>query len=580
MAEHPIAVDDPSPARLGPEDRAEAAGPALPDHIASWALRGPLTTALAGLCVFQLATWVPHYLTWPWFADHDVFATVARGWDAGLRPYRDVVSNNFPGQVYLFWLVGKIFGWGRTAPFYACDAALVVATGVVLLAWSRRCFGRALPGVVGFAAILTYYLGLDFSMAAQRDWQGPLLAVAGLLVLEAWPGRAGRLASAFAFAAALTIRPQVVLFLPAAATALAEKARRPGEPRGKAARAILGWAAATALLLALAFSPLILAGVWGDFVRGLRVVAYGGDYDRGGVATALRKLLLNLAGAKLWAVMAGVALLANSGGAATRRVAATWGVALLGALLYKPISPRTHGYLDHPLMLAWSVEVAVLAQLVLEARGLAPAPRLAFLAALLGAAVVVKPQYCNVADSLSAPAALLRGEAPARKPQGYHLSPPHPDPEPSYPWEDYRDVLAYLRTATRPETRVANALYGVPAITGPTGRLSAFPAESLAWLVTVKRGDPAEERAFVGALERTPDSVVVWAPREFRRDREVKLQRLEAAIRQYYEPAARFGDIEVWRRKQNADDRRPSTVGLRERHRSFGGRPTYETLFA
>ena len=78
---------------------------------AVWVLNGPLTLALLGLCAFQLATWVPHYLTWPWFADHDVFATLALGWEHGQLPYRDLAGNNFPGTVYLFWIVGKLFGF-------------------------------------------------------------------------------------------------------------------------------------------------------------------------------------------------------------------------------------------------------------------------------------------------------------------------------------------------------------------------------------------------------------------------------------------------------------------------------------
>ena len=53
-----------------------------------------------------LILWLPEYLSWPWWTDHDVFATMARGWDAGLLPYRDLKGTNFPGTMYLFWLLG------------------------------------------------------------------------------------------------------------------------------------------------------------------------------------------------------------------------------------------------------------------------------------------------------------------------------------------------------------------------------------------------------------------------------------------------------------------------------------------
>ena len=49
-----------------------------------------LGPAIGCLCVAQICVWLPSYLTLPWFADHDVFATMAQGWDAGLLPYRDL----------------------------------------------------------------------------------------------------------------------------------------------------------------------------------------------------------------------------------------------------------------------------------------------------------------------------------------------------------------------------------------------------------------------------------------------------------------------------------------------------------
>src|SRR5262249_20637324 len=122
--------------RLRVQSTEPAAAP-FTERMAAWLLNGPLTIALVALCAFQLATWVPHYLTWPWFADHDVFATMALGWDHGQLPYRDLAGNNFPGTVYIFWLIGKLFGWGRTVPFYALDAIFVLVLGALLLLWSR-----------------------------------------------------------------------------------------------------------------------------------------------------------------------------------------------------------------------------------------------------------------------------------------------------------------------------------------------------------------------------------------------------------------------------------------------------------
>ena len=44
-------------------------------RFAGWMLGRPLTLILTTIGVLQLLAWVPHYLTWPYWADHDVFVT-------------------------------------------------------------------------------------------------------------------------------------------------------------------------------------------------------------------------------------------------------------------------------------------------------------------------------------------------------------------------------------------------------------------------------------------------------------------------------------------------------------------------
>ena len=76
-----------------------------------------------------------------------------------------------------------------------------------------------------------------------------------------------------------------------------------------------------------------------------------------------------------------------------------------------------------------------------------------------------------------------------------------------------------------------------------------MPAESgIIWLW---RTDPDDEPAFVAALERSPDSVVVWAPDEPIGPDNPALPRLVPAVRRLYTPEARFGVIEIWRRRVN-----------------------------
>ena len=75
--------------------------------------------------------------------------------------------------------------------------------------------GRSLRRRCGLSGFLTFYLNLDYQTVAERDWHASLCVVLGLLMLQAWPGRTSRIVSALLAAIALTIRPHVLLFLPA-----------------------------------------------------------------------------------------------------------------------------------------------------------------------------------------------------------------------------------------------------------------------------------------------------------------------------------------------------------------------------
>ncbi len=512
------------------------------DHLdlADWLLRRGLAWMVGLLCLLELGAWLPGYLTWPWWADHDVFATMARGWDGGLLPYRDLLGNNFPGTIYLFWLLGKLGGWGNTANLWAADAAFVVILGIALLGWSRRRFDSSLPGLIGYAAFLGYYLNLDYSQAAQRDWHAPFFGVLALLILQTWPGRTGRIVSALALATALLFRPQAVLFAPAILLAVVER-DRPSTRR--VVGSLVVWGLVVTLGVILGFLPLILAGVGDEFLRGVRLASFGASYNTTSGFSVLKELLDELLDFRfVLPALASVSLIRNTS-PALRSLTRTWLVALVFVAFYKPISPVQHAYLSHPLMLVWAVNLAVLTALLLKTDP--PRLLLTFVAVLLVLALAVpeRPRFSNPAGIRQSVASLRQDRPPLNRPAGYstHLDSPAAG---RYEWDDYRRVLNYLKHDLGPNTRIANALRYAPALTGPTGRLPAFPAESTAWLRVVR---PEDEPRFVRSLEQSSDSVVVWDPRA--PDPPVKLERLHAAIERLYEPAARFGIIEVWRRK-------------------------------
>ena len=528
------------------------------DRPAAWILRGPLAVVVGALALLLLVIWVPEFLTWPLWVDHDQFAMTAQSWDFGIRPYRDLKDFDFPGPIYLFWALGKVFGWEwRTVPYLAINAAALVFLGVSMAVWSRRIFGRALPGLLGYIMVLAYYLGLDYTQTSQRDWRAPLLIVLGLLTLQAWPGRFGRLSSGLATAAAFAFRPHVILLIPALVSAVDEGVRRLGGTDRQSVRALAGWAAAFAASGLLVFSPLILAGVLDDFARVIQVANYGNSYNEATVDSFSAGLRAELAIPWMSTVLVANVLLGALGPGPFRFTARTWSLALIGILLYKPLSPVQHQYLNHPLLgLVWPINVAVLLGWILTIRLPAPGAtlRLLLVAWMIHYALPRVPKYCNPSRSLQALDPLIHGYQPVASPQGSERILWTDRPGFIYNWTNYRAVLSYLRYSTNPGTRVANVLRGLPypAINGPAGRITPFPA---AGGVIYPSVDPeARDRMLAEALERAPDdSVVVWIPHEPNVYNEGKCTILTRAIHRLYRPEVRFGWLEIWRRKTGAD---------------------------
>jgi hypothetical protein len=505
---------------------------------------------LGAVVLALLASWVPHYVTWPWWADPDAIAVLAQSWDAGIVPYRDIAAFNFPGQTYLMFRLGKLFGWGHTWAFYALDATFVMAFGLVLLLWSRRRFGTIVCGLAGYAAFLGYYLNLDYSQVAQRDWQAPFFVVTGLLLLDAWPRSWAWVGSAIMTAAAVTIRPHVVVLAPAIGMALYEGARGREDARLWFLRSCRWWSLAFLLATIAAFAPLMAAGVFDDFVRSVFSLASGGQYSRATWMGMLSVLGDQLRSPRQMGVVLGVGILTawswRRGGSVAASAGRVWLAAFAGTFFYKAIHPVYHDYLAHPTWVAWSVNVAVLAAFIEESLWLRPAWRAGLIIILAAAAIGGIPAFCSFEHSFAAISERSAEGEPVIQPLGYARRRSLPNAG-HYPWGDYRSLLAYLRRTTSSNTRVANVLKGFPAINGPTGRLSPFPIESglvFVWLM----GDPIEEK-LAKALEDTPDSVVVWIP-----DEEgpllIPLERLGPLIRNRYHPAARFGTIQVWRRNE------------------------------
>lgn len=511
------------------------------------ALAGGLAVLAGMAALVMLACWMPHYLLWPWSRDADTFATLAQSWDRGIQPYRDIRGYNFPGAIYLAWILGKTFGWGRTWPLYAFDATALLLLGVLLTAWSRRCLGGTLPGLAAYVVFLTFYMNRDFETVAQRDWYASLGMVAGLLILQAWPGRASVVVASALAGVALSVRPHAVFFLPATACAVLEGVAISSGDRGRPRR-LVAWALLLIAFTAMAFAPLVIAGIADDLVRGLRTAALGDAYNRADATTMARAFVDQLA-QPATAILIGLlaAMVATTPGAPRRR-AATWLAAVAGALLYRVPHPVQHAYLSHPLALTGAVALAMPIGWVVATSRVASTLRAIIVAMLVVEASSGIPAFCNLDASIRAIGSIARGETlPEWPPPGGDA---WFDPRRGrwYAWQDYRDVVAYLRRTTMPATMIANVLREppFPAINGPVGRISPFRAESgicWMWLVHIDL-----EPEFVRALEHEPDCVVVWSPGEHALPSQLPLDRLALVIRRDFRPEASFGRIEVWRR--------------------------------
>lgn len=529
-----------------------------------------ISTFIATLCVVWLAGWLPHYLTWPWWIDTDTYAWIARGIPAGRLPYRDVSIFNFPGQIGIHWLLGSLFGWGHTWTFYAFDAALLIAFLTALVVWSHRVAGSIFAGWIGALMVLAYYLDCDYRTVAQRDWQGPLLALSALLLLQSFRTKSGAVASAALLALAFAIRPHIVLFLPAFVALLIVNQEPGPEANRPSIHAVL-WTFLTALLAwtFLAFLPLLVSGTLPDLLRELTQVGYAtryGKLGRSGVLEvfswqlglvspnpALREpigWLRQVDRLKLVAVLVASGVVAWRS-PSVRRTHLPWLIAALGALVYAPLHPKPHAYLAHPLRLVVAVNFVFVAAWMLNSSGRMSVRRWIALAALFGVAILPGwPRFWNPERSLAALGILARGQVPVSVPLGAadHFSPG--DGRSPYSWTDYRNALIHLRQHTDETTVVANQLRNVPfpAINGPTGRVSPLDAEGgLAYLYLV---NPARETRFARAVADAPaGSVVVWDPERPSFTPDLALPDLSAAVRTHYRPEARFGAIEIWRKR-------------------------------
>ena len=405
---------------------------------------------------------------------------------------------------------------------------------------------------MGFLLILEHYLDQGHFQTAERDWQTALLVAIGLLLVQARSRRSPRVVLAAATACALTLRPHAILFLPAIASALDDSARSGGGFSKKSVVAIIEWGLLFAIFTLLAFSPLIAQGLVDDLARGSRSrggsvwKSYAGKHYSRNLARVDKHLFT--CSSRRDRVVLGVRVprIEEIGADVDRRA--------LGGDRLQTASSRAARLSRSPLGSDPAIAIARVAGGVLKTARLSSIVKLLIMIWIVLQTAAKIPSKCDAIAGLRGISDLARGGIPERAPIGcdpWYQRPGNPFPKGDYPWKDYRDVILYIKTHSRSHERVADLLRRMPfpPLNGVAGRLDVFPVESgIAWL-WMRPNDVHMEEFLAKTLEDTPDSLVVREPDGAGIDPRMALKKIGPVVRKRYEVVARFGRLEVLRRR-------------------------------
>jgi hypothetical protein len=521
------------------------------DRGAGWVLRGRAIVGIFAVAlVGMVAAWAPHYLTWPLWTDHDHVLAMARGWELGKPPWRELVTYQFPGEIELAWLVGRASGWTRPGAYFAADLLISFVLVFAVLRWSVRALGSWLAGLVAAVALIGFFASLPYSLAAQRDSHAMELVLLAWLLLETPPRR--RLTSALSavlYAAALLIRPHAILFAPILMGSLWTH-RAPA----RSLRSTLGaWGAIVLLGLAVGFAPVVLGGLGADFVRSLRFPSSTPGLYAEWSLTHVRTVLGRLGrDGTLWLSLLASGLQASTAnGPSHRRLGRIALGFLIAACAFRLVHPVDHHYLRFPLRIVQAWALGPLTAWLVADRRVARSFALGFLGLAVYESVPFRWTTLNPAASVQAVGSLFGGRPPALAPPGAEPAfPPTTQRLYHYAWVDYQQVLAHIRTTTTSSTPVANLLsfYPYPSINGATGRPPAAPLESLVLLSWFPEFDfdVAMSRALADA---PPGSLVVYDGPRIDRNLAPRLRRSLTSIGTHYEFEAIYGEMEIWRKR-------------------------------
>lgn len=509
-----------------------------------------LNLATVIISFLYFVTWFPNYLFWPWWMDQDHFAVSALSWENGIRPYRDLIDFNFPFPIYFNWIVGKIFGWGRPMVINAIDGLLMLSLAGFLIKWCQYRFQSLTSGLCAALLVIYHYCSLDYSRVMQRDWHVVYCSIISLCLLQLSHFKYKLQLSALLMAIACNTRPYAVLAFPPIFWAIFFTPDLLLEIRK---RNLICFACYFLVFTLLLWSPLILSGMFDDFLRTFIAELTKGSYQSNEKTTLGRLIFNQLNRNVTFTALAGLIVLipVKWKDAETRYLLTTWAIAFGTFLFYMPSCPVRHEYTQIPFEMIAAVSLSIVFGKFLNSVKISPLLKCSIIVFWVYHYFPGWPVYSSFKATNQALVALARWEPIAQKPIGTdHTFASDNTNIFRYRWSDYQNMLAYIRQNTNSTTTVGNFLrsHPFPALNGMTGRLTTWPCgEGIMWL----RGVPGSSEAqFAAGLDTQSDSVIVWHDRGENFPIENQFEIIEQKIRQNYEPLIRIGDIDIWVKKK------------------------------
>jgi hypothetical protein len=148
-----------------------------------------------------------------WRYVHDSPLMIYSGWLVahGAVPYRDFFDMNMPGNYFVMWAMGQIFGWNDLG-FRIFDLLCLASISVSTFFWIRQ-IGK-LPAVVAPASFALLYLGFGPKLSLQREYLA-LVPFTAMLMISASGTElisvVRVLCCGFLAGATLVIKPQFLL---------------------------------------------------------------------------------------------------------------------------------------------------------------------------------------------------------------------------------------------------------------------------------------------------------------------------------------------------------------------------------